>query len=35
MAQQALISGSPDNNPRIPTAQEIEMLYREVWDFAG
>jgi alcohol dehydrogenase class IV len=35
MAHQALISGSPDNNPRIPTAQEIEMLYQEVWDFAG
>jgi alcohol dehydrogenase class IV len=34
MAHQALISGSPDNNPRIPTAQEIEMLYREVWDLA-
>jgi alcohol dehydrogenase class IV len=31
MAQQALASGSPANNPRVPTAQEIERLYREAW----
>jgi alcohol dehydrogenase class IV len=31
MAQQALASGSPANNPRVPTAGEIEQLYREVW----
>lgn len=31
MAAQALASGSPQNNPRIPTAEEIEQLYREVW----
>jgi alcohol dehydrogenase class IV len=31
MAAQALASGSPQNNPRIPTAQEIETIYREVW----
>lgn len=31
MAAQALASGSPNNNPRIPTADEIVMLYREVW----
>jgi alcohol dehydrogenase class IV len=31
MAAQALSSGSPQNNPRIPSAQEIEQLYREVW----
>lgn len=31
MAAQALASGSPQNNPRIPSAQEIEQLYREVW----
>ena len=31
MAEQALASGSPQNNPRIPTAEEIEQLYREVW----
>jgi alcohol dehydrogenase class IV len=32
MTAQALASGSPQNNPRIPTVQEIEALYREVWD---
>jgi alcohol dehydrogenase len=32
MAQQALASGSPDNNPRVPTAQQIEQLYQEVWN---
>jgi alcohol dehydrogenase class IV len=31
MALQALASGSPGNNPRVPTAAEIEQLYREVW----
>jgi len=31
MAEQALLSGSPANNPRIPTAGEIEELYRSVW----
>jgi alcohol dehydrogenase class IV len=31
MAEQALASGSPGNNPRVPTAQEIVGLYREVW----
>ena len=31
MAAQALASGSPGNNPRIPTAGEIEELYREAW----
>jgi len=32
MAEQALASGSPANNPRIPDAAEIEALYREVWN---
>jgi alcohol dehydrogenase class IV len=32
MAAQALASGSPQNNPRVPTAAEIEQLYREVWE---
>ncbi len=32
MADQALASGSPANNPRAPTADEIVTLYREVWD---
>ncbi len=31
MAEQALASGSPQNNPRIPTADEIIALYEEVW----
>lgn len=31
MAAQALASGSPQNNPKIATAAEIEALYREVW----
>ena len=30
MATQALASGSPQNNPRVPTADEIAGLYREV-----
>ncbi len=31
MASQALASGSPGNNPRVPEAGEIVTLYREVW----
>jgi alcohol dehydrogenase class IV len=31
MAEQALASGSPGNNPRVPTAEEIVGLYQEVW----
>ena len=31
MAQQALGSGSPANNPRVPDAAEIEALYRQAW----
>ena len=31
MAKQALASGSPQNNPRIPTAGEIESIYRQIW----
>lgn len=31
MAEQALASGSPANNPRVPDAQTIEALYREAW----
>jgi alcohol dehydrogenase class IV len=31
MAEQALASGSPANNPRVPSAEEIVGLYREVW----
>lgn len=31
MAQQALDSGSPANNPRVPVLGEIEQLYRQLW----
>jgi alcohol dehydrogenase class IV len=31
MAEQALASGSPNNNPRVPTLSEITALYEEVW----
>ena len=31
MAEQALASGSPGNNPRVPELEEIVGLYRQVW----
>ena len=31
MAEQALASGSPNNNPRIPTADEIRELYGRIY----
>jgi alcohol dehydrogenase len=31
MVQQALASGSPANNPRVPFEHEIERLYRQIW----
>ncbi len=31
MAQQALASGSPANNPRVPDAATIEALYHQSW----
>ncbi len=31
MAEQALASGSPANNPRVPDASTIQELYREAW----
>ena len=31
MAEQALVSGSPANNPRVPVADEIIDLYEKVW----
>jgi alcohol dehydrogenase class IV len=31
MANQALASGSPNNNPRVPTADEIVELYKRVY----
>lgn len=31
MASDALASGSPANNPRVPSAEEIVALYEEAW----
>ena len=31
MARDALASGSPQNNPRVPSDQEIVDLYRKAW----
>jgi alcohol dehydrogenase class IV len=31
MARQALASGSPQNNPRVPDEDQIVALYRELW----
>jgi alcohol dehydrogenase class IV len=31
MAEQALASGSPSNNPRVPDPGEIVALYRQAW----
>lgn len=31
MAQQALASGSPGNNPRVPTTDQMAELYRKLW----
>jgi alcohol dehydrogenase class IV len=31
MAEQALASGSPNNNPRVPVASEIVAIYREIY----
>jgi len=35
MAEQALASGSPANNPRVPTAAEIVMLYEQAYSANG
>jgi alcohol dehydrogenase class IV len=32
MASQALASGSPANNPRVPTSEEIIELYKRVYE---
>lgn len=31
MAEQALASGSPKNNPRVPSTDEIIELYKQLW----
>ncbi|MGO0305760.1 iron-containing alcohol dehydrogenase [Endozoicomonas acroporae] len=32
MAEQALASGSPGNNPRVPSAEELVSMYQALWD---
>jgi alcohol dehydrogenase class IV len=32
MAEQALASGSPQNNPRVPTQDQIVEIYKEIWE---
>lgn len=32
MAEQALASGSPGNNPRVPTVDEMVDIYSSLWD---
>ena len=31
MCTQAIASGSPANNPRVPDADEMAMLYAKIW----
>jgi alcohol dehydrogenase class IV len=31
MIAQALASGSPNNNPRVPSPDEIGAIYRQIW----
>jgi alcohol dehydrogenase len=31
MARDALASGSPNNNPLVPTAEQIELLYKDIY----
>jgi alcohol dehydrogenase class IV len=31
MAEQALASGSPNNNPIVPTADQIIDIYKQLW----
>ncbi|MCL6517345.1 iron-containing alcohol dehydrogenase [Alicyclobacillus sp.] len=33
MARDAIASGSPGNNPRVPSAEEIESLYQVAYDY--
>ncbi|RBP79498.1 iron-containing alcohol dehydrogenase [Marinomonas rhizomae] len=32
MAEQAIASGSPGNNPRVPSPDEVIELYKQLWD---
>lgn len=31
MSVEAIASGSPGNNPRVPTTEEVEGLYKHIW----
>ena len=31
MVEQAFASGSPNNNPRVPTREEMLKLYNDLW----
>lgn len=31
MAEQALASGSPNNNPRVPSGEELIEIYKQLW----
>ncbi|NVK41546.1 MAG: iron-containing alcohol dehydrogenase [Oceanospirillaceae bacterium] len=31
MAEQALASGSPNNNPRVPSAEQVVEIYKQLW----
>ncbi len=33
MTEDAFISGSPANNPRVPEREELEALYRTCFDY--
>jgi alcohol dehydrogenase class IV len=35
MCEQALASGSPANNPRVPDTAEMAELYAQVWNGAA
>lgn len=35
MATQAIASGSPANNPRVPDPETVEMLYHAAWDHSA
>jgi len=31
MSVEAIASGSPGNNPRVPSTEEVEVLYKHIW----
>jgi hypothetical protein len=31
MSTDAIASGSPNNNPRVPSAAEVLSLYQQIW----